>query len=44
MALEGLIDQLDAAAREGDLVSIDHLLEQALPGFTPSGRPWHIKV
>jgi FlaA1/EpsC-like NDP-sugar epimerase len=42
--LDALVRRLDEAARQGDRVSIDALLRQGAPGFTPAARPWDVKV
>ena len=42
--LDRLISQLEQAALQGDRVSIDALLGEAVPGFTPAVRPWDVKV
>jgi hypothetical protein len=42
--LDGIVGLLEAAARDGDRVSIDALLARAVPGFSPALRPWDIKV
>ena len=42
--LDGLVTRLEQAAHTGDRVSIDALLCEAVPGFTPAVRPWDVKV
>jgi len=42
--LDRLVSQLHEAALKGDRVSIDALLCEAVPGFTPANRPWDVRV
>jgi FlaA1/EpsC-like NDP-sugar epimerase len=42
--LDRIVSRLEEAARMGDRVSIDALLAEAVPGFSPAVRPWDVTV